>query len=89
MTTKTLDSKGRLALGNQYAGTMVIVDDSNPDCIMIKPAVAIPTSEAWLYENDEALALVRMGLKQASEGDFSDSAPDLDADEQWASDIDD
>ena len=87
MTIKTLDSKGRVSLGSQFAGKMVIVDDSDPTCIVIRPAVAIPTSEAWLYENDKALSLIRKGLKQAREGDFSDDAPDLDADQKWTDEI--
>ena len=39
-------------------------------------ARVIPESEAWLYENQEALASVRRGLKQASARKLSDG-PDL------------
>ena len=80
MTTKLVDSKGRLALGNRYAGRMVLIDDSEPDRLIIIPAVAIPDREAWLYRNDEAINLVREGLAQAREGRFADSPADLDAD---------
>ena len=80
MTTKTIDSKGRLVLGSHLAGKLVIIDDSDPDRIVITPARAIPEREAWLYQNEEALRRVRRGLAQARQGDLSKSPPDLDAD---------
>src|SRR5579862_2605 len=46
VTTKLVDSKGRLMLGNRLAGRMVIIDDSDPEHIVITPAVAIPECEA-------------------------------------------
>jgi hypothetical protein len=84
MTTKLVDNKGRLMLGNRLAGRMVIVDDSDPDCIVITPAVAIPEREAWLYKNKVALGRVRAGLEKARKGTFSKSPPDLDADSALA-----
>jgi hypothetical protein len=80
MTTKLVDKKGRLMLGSAFAGRMVIVDDSDPEQIVISPAVAIPEREAWLYKNKEALNRVRKGLQQARESQFSESPPDLDKD---------
>ena len=80
MTTKLIDKKGRLMLGTAYAGRMVLVDDSDPEQIIISPAVAIPVREAWLYKNKEALNRVRKGLQQARDGNFSESPPDLDKD---------
>lgn len=35
MTTKTIDDSGRLSLGPEYAGQTVIIDDSDPDRIVI------------------------------------------------------
>ncbi len=67
-------------LGTALAGRMVIVDDSDPNQIIISPAVAIPEREAWLYKNKVALSRVRKGLEQAKAGDFSESPPDLDDD---------
>ena len=80
VTTRLIDKKGRLMLGTALAGRMVIVDDSDPDQIVISPAVAIPEREAWLYKNQEALGRVREGLEQARGGDFSEAPPDLDGD---------
>jgi len=36
--------------------------------IILDPQVSIPASEAWLFNNPEALESVRRGLKNASEG---------------------
>jgi hypothetical protein len=80
VTTKLVDNKGRLMLGNRLAGRMVIIDDTDPARIIITPAVAIPEGEAWLYKNEEALRRVREGLEQARQGKFSKSPPDLGAD---------
>jgi hypothetical protein len=80
MTTKLADSKGRLALGAQFANVTFIVDARDPGCIILKPAVAIPAQEAWLYQNQTALALVRQGLAQAQDGKFRATPPDLDKD---------
>ena len=87
MTTKIVDTKGRLMLGNRFAGRMVIIDDSDPERIVVKPAVAIPEREAWLYKNAEALTRVRAGLEQARKGQVSKSPPDLDADAGLADEI--
>ena len=87
MTTKVIDKKGRLALGNRFAGRMVIIDDTDPDRIVITPAVAIPAKEAWLYQNQEALDLLRTGLKQARARKFSTSPPNLGA--KWIAELED
>jgi hypothetical protein len=87
MTTKTIDSKGRLALGSDFAGRLVIVDDANPDKIIITLARAIPEKEAWLYQNEEALGRVRRGLAQARERRFSKTPPDIDADGALAAEL--
>ncbi len=84
MTTKTVDSKGRLALGSAFAGQLVLIDDSDPEKIIIQRAKAIPRREAWLYESDQALSLVRDGVNQARGGQFSVSPPDLQADAAYA-----
>lgn len=89
MTTKTLDSKGRVTLGSQFAGQTVIIDVSNPTCIMIRPVVMIPADEAWLYKNQTALGLVREGLNDARHGNFAEAGPDVDGDLRWLNDVED
>lgn len=39
--------------------------------IILDPQVTIPASEAWLFENPEALASVRRGLDEAARGKVS------------------
>lgn len=80
MTTKTVDAKGRITLGPSFANQTVVVDDSNPNQLVIRKMVLIPAEEAWLYKNVEALESVRKGLQQAVEMQFSDSPPDVDSD---------
>jgi hypothetical protein len=89
VTIKIADSKGRIMLGSHFAGQMVLIDDSNPDEIVITPAVAIPAREAWLYKNEKALQMVRKGLEQAANGEFSDRAPDLDSDAAFVKKLED
>ena len=71
-------------LGMAFAGRLVLVDDSDPDHIVISTAVAIPKREAWLYKNKVALDRVRAGLEKARKGEFSKSPPNLDADSALA-----
>jgi hypothetical protein len=80
MTTKVVDSKGRIVLGSRFVGRTVIIDDSDPEKIIITPAVVIPESEAWLYRNKKALNSVRKGLAEAQERKFAEAAPNLDED---------
>ncbi len=87
MTTKTVDTKGRVTLGAQFAGQTVVIDDSNPTCILIRPVVLIPAAEAWLYKNETALGLVRAGLDDARHGNFAESAPHVEMDLEWLDDV--
>ena len=80
MTTRTVDAKGRVTLGQDFANQTVVIDDSNPNQLVIRKMVLIPAEEAWLYENHEAMTSLRKGLKQASKMQFSDSPPDVDSD---------
>jgi hypothetical protein len=76
--TKSVDSKGRLTLGEAFANHTVLVESHGEGEVLVKLARVIPAREAWLYENKGALASVRRGLKQAAEGEFV-SGPNLNA----------
>jgi len=80
MTLKTVDGKGRVTLGRDFANQTVVIDDSNPNQLVIRKVVLIPAEEAWLYENPNAMKSVRKGLRQAVEMQFSDSPSDVDSD---------
>ena len=44
--------------------------------IVLDPQVTIPASEAWLFNNPDALASVRRGLSDAAQGRVSKVDPD-------------
>jgi hypothetical protein len=85
--TKTADAKGRITLGNKYAGQTFIVLEVD-DEVILSPAVTIPAREAWLYKNEAAMKSLRRGLDEAKKLRFSDSPPDLDADNDMLSKVD-
>jgi hypothetical protein len=88
MSIKIADKKGRIALGAEFAGkTFIVLQEA--DHIILQPAVVLPECEAWLYENETALASVRRGVQQARKQAFSTSPSDLDADEELIADLDD
>jgi hypothetical protein len=89
MTTKTVDSKGRIALGKRFANKPVIIEEISPTEIRVVMARLIPEQEAWLLENEPARTSVLRGLKQAKARQFSKRAPDLDADDSLVKDLDD
>jgi len=87
LSTKTVDSKGRLTLGTRFANRTVIVRAIDETEVVITLASVIPEREAWLYKNQKAKTLVAVGLEQAAAGRFSDSPPALDADAELAARI--
>jgi len=76
--TKTVDAKGRLTLGEAFAGQTVLMETRGEGEVLVKLARVIPAREAWLYENKAALTSVRRGWAQAAEGRFA-PGPDLEA----------
>lgn len=74
--TRPLDSKHRITLGGRLQRLMmskmkidsyqVFVGKSGD--ILLKPAVSIPSSEAWVYNNPKVIGKVRKGLREAGEG---------------------
>ncbi len=74
---KTIDGKGRLTLGREFAGRTVQVEREG-DGVVIKFCRVVPDREAWLWENETAKGMVDHGLEQAKRDELSDG-PDLDA----------
>jgi hypothetical protein len=87
--TKAVDGRGRLNLGARFAGRHVIVREDGPTRVLIELAVVLPQREEWLWKNTEALDSVTKGIEQAAKGQFTQSAPDLEADQALADDLED
>ena len=64
-----LDAKKRLSLGTALsAATAYNIYRNTVGQLILDPVKAIPASEVWLYENAQALASVKQGLKESAEG---------------------
>jgi hypothetical protein len=86
---KTVDSKGRITLGQRFANKPVIVEDLSDTEVKISLARVIPEREMWLWQNPEARDLVLRGLEQARARQFAENPPDIDADAEWADELED
>jgi hypothetical protein len=73
---KTIDGKGRLTLGSEFAGRTVQVEKENDGVVVVKFCRVVPDNEAWLWENETAKGMVDRGLRQARDGALHDG-PDL------------
>ena len=63
------DAKKRLSLGAALSGaTAYNIYRNALGQLILDPVKAIPTSEMWLYENPQALASVKQGLRESAEG---------------------
>jgi hypothetical protein len=89
MIAKTVDSKGRINLGKRFANKTFIVTEINATEVKLELARVIPEREAWLYKSDKARASVARGLAQAKARTFSQSPPDLNADQTLIDELED
>jgi hypothetical protein len=78
---KTIDGKGRLTLGREFAGRTVRMERDD-DTVVIRFYRMVPDREAWLWENETAKGIVDRGLKQAHQHELNDGPPELDS--AWA-----
>ena len=63
------DAKKRLSLGEALSGATAFNIYRNPlGQVVLDPVKTVPAYEAWLYENPEALASVKQGLRESAEG---------------------
>jgi hypothetical protein len=67
------DSKKRVVLPKALVqeGVTFHIYSNSVGQIVLDPQVTIPASEVWLFNNPEALALVRKGLADAAQGKVS------------------
>lgn len=63
---KTIGSSGQIALGKQYAGQHVLVDEVEAGVWVIKLGEFVPKSERWLHE-PEARARLDRAVRWAEE----------------------
>ena len=78
LPVKKADSKGRIALGREFAGALVIVVREAEGIVKLIPAEAVPAREAWLFKNPEAMRRVMAGIEDAKAGRMTEG-PDLKA----------
>ncbi|HUQ68277.1 MAG TPA: hypothetical protein VM165_02070 [Planctomycetaceae bacterium] len=81
METKTIDSRGRLALGAEFAGKTVLVKKTETG-LEIVSAVVIPEYEVWMLRNPEARESLERAIAQAAEREFVEPPPVID--DAWA-----
>ena len=66
--TSRADSKGRVVLGAHLANKTFRVTEQADGNLLLEPVVVIHEREAWLYQNPEAMAMVRKGIKESKAG---------------------
>ena len=69
---RTPDSAGRIVIGREYAQEQFSVEPQPNGEIILRPVVVMAKSEAWLFQNQEALSMVRRGLEQSAAGRLVD-----------------
>jgi hypothetical protein len=63
------DAKKRLSLGAALSDVTAYNIYRNPlGQLILDPVKTIPASEMWLYENSQALASVKQGLRESAAG---------------------
>ena len=67
------DTKKRVVLPKSLVGEGITyhIYSNRLGQIVLDPQVTIPASEAWLFNNPNALALVQQGLSDAAQGKVS------------------
>ena len=88
MAVKIADSKGRIVLGPRFANKPVIIEEVDDTEVRVIAAEVVPQRELWLHRNAQARDSVHRGLVEAKARKFSQSPPDLDADESLTKSID-
>jgi hypothetical protein len=63
------DAKKRLSLGEAVGNATAYNIYRNPlGQLILDPVKVVPAAEMWLYENPQALASVKQGLRESAEG---------------------
>ncbi len=67
-TVLNADERGRISLDSIANSRKYIVSQNVAEQLLPTPTAAMPDHEKWLWDNPEAIASVRQGLKEASAG---------------------
>ena len=86
---KTVDSKGRVNLGRRFANKPVIIEPISDTEVKVSLARVIPEREMWLYQNPETRDMVFSAIERLRQGEFAENPPDLEADEELVSRLED
>ena len=65
MIVKSVGSNGQITLGKEFAGRLVMLDQTEPGVWMLKLGQFIPDNERWLHTS-EATKLLERGLALAA-----------------------
>ena len=66
MIVKSVGSNGQITLGKEFAGRLVMLDQTAPGVWAMKLGEFVPDSEKWLHTS-EAKAKLNRGLKWAAQ----------------------
>lgn len=72
------DAQGRIVIGKENADETYAVERQPNGDIILHPVVVLHKREAWLFQNEEALASVKRGLAEAARGEIHDLGSFLD-----------
>ena len=84
---RTVDGRGRLTIGPEFANQVVILTPLDGGGLEITPGEVVPAREVWLHRNPRAIKAVLKGLAQAKSQQFVEG-PDIEADAGLAEKMD-
>ena len=71
---RIVDAKRRIGLGEKIVRLIPKTPEAykvfvgKEGDILLRPVVAIPSREAWIYQNPKVLSQIRQGLSEAKQG---------------------
>jgi hypothetical protein len=69
MALKQPDKAGRINIGKEFLGKTFLMELQPDGNIVLSPVVVRHEREEWLYNNPEAMGMVRLGLEQSARGE--------------------
>jgi hypothetical protein len=54
---KIIGANGQVSLGKEFAGRMVLINQTHSDTRVIKSGLFVPDSEKWLHQDDNLTKL--------------------------------